>query len=280
MTDKLYYSERHGRRPETPKLSLDDLKRAAKVYLLGIQEEGYFQEHLGYSCVEGGFSPGLIGGDPQIEIMLILGKSHLWPIYGTLDDWTEDDFFDMVEFLYAHVSKPTERFYHKWDNCGWHCTAFDAQEGRTEFREKLNRLLRFYDSGFELTKTGEVLAIPPTGLVQLVEEPIVHPDSVNVAGRVNTALHKFRRHRATINDRRDAVRDLADVLEFLRPDLKRVLASQDERDLFAIANSFGIRHHKPDQRTDYDQHVWLDWIFYYYLATIHAAVRLMEKNPT
>jgi len=188
MTDKLYYSERHGRQPETPKLSLDDLKRAAKVYLLDIQEERYFQARLGHSCVDSGFSPGLIGGDPQIEIMLILGKSHLWPISGTLDDWTEDDFFDMVEFLYAHVSKPTERHYHKWDNCGWHCTAFDAQEGRIEFREKLNRLLRFYDSGFELTKTGEVLAIPLTGLEQLVEEPVAHPDSDNVAGRVNAAF--------------------------------------------------------------------------------------------
>lgn len=276
---KRYYSERQGRRPETPKLSFEDLKRAAKVYLLSLEEEGYFQEHLGYTCVDSGFSPGLIGGDPQIEIMLTLGKPHLWPICRTFDDWDEDDFLDMVEFLYAHVSKPTQRHYHQWDNCGWHCSAFDAQEGRAEFREKLNRFLRFYDSGFELTEVGEVLAIPPNGLNTLVEEPLAHPDPDNVDDRVKIAVHKFRRHRATIDDRLDAVRGLADVLEFLRPELKRVLVSQDERDLFNIANNFGIRHHKSGQQTDYDHEVWLDWIFYYYLATIHTAVRLVERNP-
>ncbi|MEP7009113.1 MAG: hypothetical protein ABJC13_02210 [Acidobacteriota bacterium] len=278
--EKLYYSERQGRRPETPKLSFDELKRAAKVYLVGIQVEGYFQEGLGHFCVDSGFSPGLIGGDPEIEIRLTLGKSHLWPIAETLDDWSEDDFFDMVEFLCAHVSKPIDRYYHQWDGCGWHCTAFDAEEGRTEFRAKLNRFLGFYDSGFELNRAGEILAIPPTGLERLVAEPLVHHDPDNVTGRIKTALHKFRHHRAAIDERRGAVRDLADVLEFLRPELKRVLASQDEKDLFNIANSFGIRHHRSDQRTDYDQEVWLDWIFYYYLATIHTAIRLIEKHPT
>jgi len=280
MTDRSYYSERHGRRPETPKLSFEDLKRAAKVYLLHIEEEGYFQEHLGHFCVDNGFSLGLIGGDPQTEILFTLGKPHLWPIHDTFDGWTEDDFFDMVEFLYARTAKPTERHYHSWNNCGWHCTRFDAKEGRAEFRDKLNRLLRIYDSGFELSNAGEVLATPPSGLEPIIDAPLTHPDNDNVAARVKAALHKFRRHRSTIGDRRDAVRDLADVLEFIRPELKRVLASQDEKDLFNIANNFGIRHHRLDQRTDYDPEIWLDWIFYHYLATIHTAARLLERDQT
>ena len=70
---------------------------------------------------------------------------------------------------------------------------------------------------------------------------------------------------------------MADVLEFLRADAKEVLNSDDERDLFKLANNFGIRHHKQGQKTDYDQAIWLSWIFYYYLATIHACVRLIEK---
>ena len=71
---------------------------------------------------------------------------------------------------------------------------------------------------------------------------------------------------------------MADVLEYLRAEAKKVLTSDDERDLFNLANNFGIRHHKHGQKTDYDQGIWLSWIFYYYLATIHACVRLINKS--
>jgi hypothetical protein len=74
------------------------------------------------------------------------------------------------------------------------------------------------------------------------------------------------------------VRQLADVLEFLRPKLKGTLHSKDEDDLFRIANNFGIRHHNPKQKTKYDEQVWLDWIFYCYLNTIHTTVALLKRE--
>lgn len=61
---------------------------------------------------------------------------------------------------------------------------------------------------------------------------------------------------------------------------KRVLNRDDERDLFNLANNFGIRHHKPGQKTDYDQAIWHSWMFHHYLATIHACVRVIEKAKT
>lgn len=277
MTDRRYYSERHGRQPGPTSLTLVDVKRALRVYFDQLETEGHFQEHLGYNCVDKDFVPGLLGSDPQTEILLTLRKPNLWPIQSTIDDWSEDDLFDMIEFLYAHTSKPTERHFHSYYGCGWHCTEFDPETGQLEFREKVNRLLHAYDSGFELSKAGEVLATPPTGLEPLLDAQLSHPDEDNVTARVSAALRKFRRHRASIEVRRDAVRDLADVLEFLRPQLKGVLISQDEKDLFNIANNFGIRHHRGDQKTSYDQGIWLSWIFYYYLATIHTVVRLLEK---
>jgi hypothetical protein len=51
-------------------------------------------------------------------------------------------------------------------------------------------------------------------------------------------------------------------------------------DLFNIANNFGIRHYNEKQKTNYDQEVWLDWIFYYYLATINTIIRLIKKRET
>ena len=76
----------------------------------------------------------------------------------------------------------------------------------------------------------------------------------------------------------DAIRDLADVLEHLRPQAKQVLLGPDESDLFEIANRFGIRHHNQRQKLQYDKAVWFPWMFHYYLATIHAMVHLMERT--
>lgn len=278
MSNRPYYSQRAGRGPATAALDLTDLKRLLKSQYEQFEQEGYFQEYLGFNCVDSGFNPGLLGTDLQAEILLSLRKPNLWPIHSTIDSWSEDDVFDMLEFLFDHISKPTERHFHGYSACGWHCSKFDRASGQLEFREKLNRVLRAYDSGFELSERGEVVAVPPTGFEPLMDAELPHNDDTNITSRVNAAIAKFRRHRSSIEDRRDAVRDLADVLEFLRPELKQVLLSKDEQDLFNIANNFGIRHHRSNQKASYDKAIWLSWVFYYYLATIHAAVRLIEKS--
>ena len=243
-----------------------------------LEADGYFQEQFGYECVDAGFVPGSVGTDLQAELTLTLRKPHLWPIQRTIDDWIEDDLFDMTEFLFDNVSKPTQRYYHDYSSCGWHCSEFDRDEGRREFRQKVNRILKSYDSGFELSEGGEVLALAPTGFEALLDAELPGADEENISIRVDAAIEKFRRHRASIEDRKDAVRDLADVLEYLRPKLKVALFSKDEQDLYNIANNFGIRHHNVDQKVGYDKAIWLSWVFYYYLATIHAAVRLIERD--
>lgn len=278
MTDRRYYSERAGRGPAAARLGLDDLKRVFGPMFSSLEAEGYFQEQFGYECVDAGFVAGNVGNDIQAELTLTLRKPHLWPVQRTIADWSEDDLFDMIEFLYDNVSKPTRRHYHDYSSCGWHCSEFDRDEGRSEFRQKVNRLLKAYDSGFELSERGEVLALAPTGFEPLLEAELPVEDEENISARVDAAIQKFRRHRASVEDRKDAVRDLADVLEYLRPKIKVALFSKDEQDLFNIANNFGIRHHNVDQKVGYDKAIWLSWVFYYYLATIHAAVRLIERD--
>ena len=103
-----------------------------------------------------------------------------------------------------------------------------------------------------------------------------HEDKRNVTERVAAAKLKYRRR--SLSERKDAVRDLADVLEYLRPEVKKALKSKDESELFQLANNFGIRHHNKDQKTDYDESIWLSWMFYHYLASIHACLRLVEKR--
>jgi hypothetical protein len=122
------------------------------------------------------------------------------------------------------------------------------------------------------------LVLAKTGLDELIDSSPTPYDPANIDVRIQAAIRKFRLHRSSEDDRRDAIRDLADVLEFMRPKLAAVLTKKDEKDLFIIANGFGIRHHNDKQQTDYDKNIWHTWMFYYYLSTIYATIDLLKKT--
>ena len=222
--------------------------------------------------------PGDLGADIDLQIQLALWKSDLWPIVENAPKYSEDDIFDMLEFLYDHISLPTKGGYHQFSNCGWHYHKFDRPPGQAEFRAAVNTFLPAYADGYELSAQGEILSKGPDGLSLLFGATIPHPDDDNIVARVRAAERKFRLRGSTPDDRRDAVRDLADVLEYLRPQVKQVLTKKDEGDILELANRFGIRHHDEDQATDYDKDIWYSWAFYCYLATIHASLRLIERR--
>ena len=278
-----YYSVRTGRNPLSGGFDIDTMRSLFSEVFIYFEDEGYFQQALGYQCVDAGFVSGTLGRSLEGALLLTLRKRDLTPIRRMIGQYSEDDLFDVIEFLFDHCSKPLDRHYHSFDNCGWHTNpadpnTFDQKAGRAEFREKIKELLEAYESGYELSAVGEVLALGDPGLAPLHAAPLPTSDIDNVAGRVAAAQVKFRRHRSTESERRDAIRDLADVLEFLRPQLDGVLTNKDDAALFSIANNFAIRHHNAKQQGTYDKAIWYSWIFYFYLATIHAAVRLIAKK--
>jgi len=279
MRKRPYYSIRTGKNPYSQGIDFPLLKRLFRDLYLSFLRRDYLQEAFGYTCADLGDVPGKLGDDIEAQIVRSLRKANLWPIHDKCLDYSEDDLFDVMELLYDWISKPIphDGDYHSWNQCGWHYSEFDQQAGRGEFRQEINEILLDYGSGFELSSQGEILALPEQGLDHLLRADLPGYDPQNVEGRVEAAIHKFRSRRSSLDDRRDAVRDLADVLEFLRPQLRQVLTRKDESDLFNIANNFGIRHHNEQQKTDYDQAVWYSWMFYYYLATIHASVWLLKK---
>ncbi|MCF7838331.1 MAG: hypothetical protein K9N49_06845 [Candidatus Marinimicrobia bacterium] len=277
MRNKPYYSVRTGMHlPQGP--SLDLVKNLFLALYNRLQHQGYFHEYFGYSCVDEGDVEGKLGPDIENAFFLSLKKDGLWPIATKLPDYVEGDLFDVMEFLFDCVSKPVEKYYHSFSNCGWHYTMFDQSLGQAEFQAEINKLLRDYQDGFEMSQEGEILSAVAPGFENLLDAELPTDDLRNVKCKVNHAVLKFRRYSATVNDRHDAIRELADVLEFLRGQVKNVLNSSDESDLFNIINRFGIRHHNQQQKTDYDQAIWIRWMFYYFLATIHAVLRLIAKN--
>jgi len=189
------------------------LLKLFRTLYIHFDAEGYFQEDLGYSCVDSGFVSGALGHDLEGVLVLELRKSNLCPIRSRLDDYLEDDLFDVIEFLYDHCSKPIDRTWHSWNDCGWHCSTFDREAGRAEYREKMNRILQIYMDGFELSPDGEILSLPDSGLEELLDAPLPFVDPDNIEVRIEAARRKFRRHRSSLDERRDAIRDLADVLE-------------------------------------------------------------------
>jgi hypothetical protein len=154
--------------------------------------------------------------------------------------------------------------------CGWHYSHFDRHKGQAEYGEKVNRILGRYDDGFELTDRGQV----ERGLPQQVADLAALPDIQESSDEVHIA-EALRKYRSRVGlDRRDAVRNLADVLERLRPTVKEHLFSKDEGALFQIANQFWVRHNDPDQRKDYKHDAWWDWLFHLYLSSIRLVQRL------
>lgn len=273
-----YFSQRTGSNPNLEGLPLSDIIGLfIKVYD-HLRQDGYFDEAFGFCCVDAGDIPGKVK-DVEMEMLLTIRKRNLWPIETHADRYSEDDLFDVIEFLYQIVSKPIDGTMHSYAQCGMHWETFNQAEGRHEYRERLNQVLRHYEKRFELSASGEVLQCPEEGFESIFNAD-VPSNETNVVERINAATLKFRRHGSSLDDRRQAVRDLADVLEYMRADVKTLLTSKDESDLFNIANNFGIRHHNDKQKTSYDTAIWLSWMFYFYLATIHVVLRKVEHEKS
>lgn len=198
------------------------------------------------------------------------------------DDVTEDHVFDTLEFLFDRAAKPGEMVgmtsetgfnYYDYES-------YDQKLGREEFRQMANSFLSTYGPGYELTEDGTVLALGTDGLQQILGAEIPRYDEADVDSKVRSAILKWRNRHLALAEKRQAIRELADVFEWLKKTkkLERVLDKKDEAALFDIANNFAIRHHDPRQKTNYDTNIWYSWMFHFYLATYHAVVRLLIED--
>lgn len=105
---------------------------------------------------------------------------------------------------------------------------------------------------------------------------MVNRSDAGTGDRVRHAVALFRRRGATEEDKRSAAVALAGVLEERRGLLKSELFRKDEAALFQIANQFSLRHRNEAQKGDFDA-AFLDWVFWWYLATVELTDRLLER---
>ncbi len=280
MNDKTYYAERNG----LINRQTIDFSVFRKLFLLAynrLKSEFYFREATGYECVDDGEITGIWGDDVATFIYSKTCLLNVWPIENNIKEYDEATLLTLIEFFYDYVSKPQSRRHHEWNNCGWHTWNYDKEKGKERYKDEMNKILKDYNNGYKLSDDGEILEIPPTGLEPLIEDAVETNDPKNIDSKIQYAKSKFSRYSSSIEDKRDAIRNLADVLEYLRECLKKdgiYLLKSDDSDLFNIINNFDIRHHKQNQKSDYDKEVWYDWMFYTYLASINALLKLNEKT--
>lgn len=254
MQHRPYYSERQGRGPKAEPMPFEKVRRLVVSVLDSFYERDYFQEAFGYTCVDAGRVYGTIGRDESAYFIRTIMRDNVWPYWdrdwSTVDTahnfvgmqsepklvwegWDADTMFDMVEVLHDLVSKPVEGQYHDYSNCGWHFDTFDRTAGQQEFRAAMNGVLRLNDPPYEIDGHGEIIERGPEEFSQLLAAPVPKgtPHDL-ITSRIDAAVKEFRARGASIDSRRHAVRDLADVLEALRADVKESMLKADERDLF------------------------------------------------
>ena len=271
-----YFSARNPTGPDGGRIKLDTLTSLFKDAYDHFSASGYFAEAFGQNCVDGDIE-GTVGPNVEAYVRLRTMKREIWPVAPMLGSYSEADLFDMIEFLFDHVSKPQQKTWHDWNGCGNHYSDFSSELGQEEYRARLNPILERYGPGYELNARGEIMQLSPSGLKHLLDAQLPTRDAT-VTEKVRNAIDQFRRYGSSIGERQQAVRDLADVLEWIRPQIKTALLRKDEQELFELANNFGIRHLNRKQKLDYDKAVWLSWMFYHYLATLNACLHLLKRQ--
>lgn len=297
------WSARQGLRGVGPKrpapLSSVQLRQEFAEVVGSLDTTGYFERAFGSRCTDTSDDPAAEGQRRLAE--LIDSDGYLWPLWdagqvsGVADAWSDETLFDVVEALHLFVARPRRRYWHEFER-DYDYDDHTRSAGQAVYRWQVNNLLARSDVPWRLAvdgpDRGRLVAVtgdPRDDLVRSVLEDTqenlqgASPAASELEGGSNDAvahaIELFRARDAGREAKRSAIVTLAGVLENRRDLLKDRLMSGDESALFHIANKFHLRHRTEEQRGEY-AHDFLDWVFWWYLATIELTNRLLVRAPS
>lgn len=198
---------------------------------------------------------------------------------------------DLVQFCYTHVAKPIQRDYHSYFQ--HHHLSFDAEAGREDFREKMNRIFSRNGLAYELKDNGDIIRLAPPGLREELQCAVFNTRDSALNQMLEEARRKFLDRDRTV--RREAVERLWDAWERLKsienPSNKkdsitrlldraasepkfRDLLEKEARELTDIGNSFRIRHSEVKQ-TAIQKSSHFDYLFHRLLSMLLLLLKAM-----
>lgn len=137
-----YWSQRHKSSRQEAPARLDPAQTAAAVAAVvgELAEAGYPVWAFGQECVDAD-TWGALGEHPGQAAHEALGRDGRWPISSCHTQYIAGDLLDMVEFLAAHVHRPTLSWPHGFGDCGRHFEQFDRFRGLQVHRRRINTIL-------------------------------------------------------------------------------------------------------------------------------------------
>ncbi len=275
MAKKYYTSRVKGL-----KLNINDLYYKLQNIYLFFKNKDYFKD-LARITKDTKNIPDAIKYDASIKLSFQPFPITKWEEV----DVTENNLFDVIEFFYDYISKPGDLVERIDNDSGYNYRyldydSYDREKGKKEYIEYINIVLNDYADGYELSNEGEIISLGENGLKYILNADIVPYDDRNVDSRIADAIKKWLKRNQSLNERKETIRILADVFEWLKRSkkLQNVLDKKDDKIIFEIINEFEIRHHNPNQKSNYDKKIWYSWMFHFYLATYHAIIRLLIKS--
>ena len=280
-----YYQQRLREQHRDPDDWEPDERDLLPLYFVQLYEDleqrGYFVRAFGGNCK--------YGADSEISesgtVGMSLGWNPSWPLNpNELND--QGKLYDIIERLHDLIARPRRRFTHEPDYDCMHYVDPAPAIGRELYRWQVNELLDDMGVGLRLADDGEdagrLVTVTDEARNELVQSMAARSDPVT-GDLVRYAIHLFRKRDATDDDKRTAIEKLYQVLEPARKagHFRSAPLTKADEDLFGIANRYAIRHGdgKADQLREYDS-AYLDWLFWWYLATVELADRLSDPSRT
>ena len=267
-----YFAQRSGHIPKS--ITIDDAVVRLYASLTEFASGGYFNMRFNLNKTDQNNTSDIMEGKLIQEfglrsnkmIEFLNGNKHL----------DRDALFDLIEFLADNVAEPESGYYLYDDDCYISTTGTEPERlqiGLEKWRNAVNRYLVCLDPPFNLTIDKKIENKPPLeGLHSLMDSFV--GGETNDQNKIKHACSLFQQHNATTDDKRSALKDLADVLEYIRDDVKKYIPSE-ENEIFNIANNYGIRHNNNCQIECNEE--YMEWIFYSYLSAINLVTKLKRR---
>ena len=290
-----YFSDNElGRKAQIEANMSPDVWAGIVAHIQLLISTGAFGEHFPEVCSDGAdpigtdvrlFSQVLKAEVPDIEWPLKIKEDRNDPFLRE-EPYAPDTIvaLDLIQFCYMHVSKPIQGHYHSFFK--HHHLSFDAEAGRQEFKEKINRILARNGLTYELCENGSVkrLSSPVIGerfesirfntgdskLDEILEDarnkylcsnPNVHSESVK---RLWDAWERLK----TIENPSDKKQSTKQMLDNAASESEfRKMLEEEAIELTKIGNTFHIRHSEVNQ-TEIERMVHFEYLFHRLLSMI------------